>query len=233
MTAITENEVDSFVKKQKIFSDENISENADHLSDPSAVKPLQPKPPSKENPSAMLNLGANLMGRANLVGSTARQRRKERNSVFSSVNIDRIGEDLIRGCETEGNTSKLRALKQAMRHHVLYQLSFILMLENELSGEKEVCERIRKESWEESVLNSMLNGETPSSTSVEEEAQYPSRMGTAHANNRINNRKTADGQFGQNLGKLCRLSSSDITNAENFLSSGNLYVNSVSYCSNY
>ena len=245
---MTESEVDSFVKKQKIFpsSDENTGDNTDpqQLNDPSAAKPLQPRPPSKEAPSlSMANLTAKLMGRTNMVGGTARQRRKERNSVFSAVNIDRIGEDLLRGCETEGNTSKLRALKQAMRHHVLYQLSFILMLENELNGEKKVCEQRRKESLEESVLHSLLSEderrvsrgsvsavelEVEEREKEEEGGRLHSRVSTTAAGPPTTRTAAGGGQFGQNLGKLCGLSSADIKNDENYLASGEIYVNLVS-----
>jgi hypothetical protein len=221
--AMTEHVVDAFVKNHKIFpsTDKNASENTEG-NEHGVGKPLTPKPPSKEAPSSALPaslLGANVSGgRGTVVGSTARQRKKEkeRNSAISSVNIiDSIGEDLIRGCETEGNTSKLRALKQAMQHHILYQVSFILMLENELNDEQLVDDQVKRkgavEEEEESVLLHSLASE-----------EVALRKGPATDN------KNPAAQFGQSLGKLCGLKSADIKNNEDYLASGSLYLDLVS-----
>lgn len=209
LTAHTENEVESFVKKQKIFpsgDEQHTDEKPDNNAAPGTNPSLQPRPPSNEPPSrgmatVMAGLSSN---RGNFVGTSARQRRKERSSPFSAINIDRIGEDLIRGCETEGNTSKLRALKAAMQSHLLYQLSIILMVENELRSEKLIVKRTDNESSTEGALHA---GEDDV---------------------RRNRVEGAGGQFGQALGKLCSLRTADIANDENYLVFSRQYGNMVS-----
>ena len=208
---MTEDEVDAFVKKQKIFpaKDENSNENTDQDS----PVDMQPKPPSSEIPTAVLNnLTNNLMGRGNFLGGTARQRRKERGSLFSSVNIDRIGEELIRACETEGNTSKLRALKQSMKNHVLYQISLILLLEHELNSEALSPEQLQKEYDECNDLNSRQEGRDSDPT---------------RGRGKGFSRAMTGGQFGQNLGKLCGLTAAESKNQEGYITPANSYIELV------
>ena len=213
--------MESFVKKQRVLhtNDENSDENADDIENlPSRHK--QPHPPSKESPSAALAHMVNNLksGRGNFVAGTARQKRKDRNSPFAAVNIDRIGDDLIRGCETEGNIFKLRALKSAMQNHILYQLSLLLLLENELKSEKLFAEQIRKESADGESLISLLSDLKKGEAELEkgERKQSISKK-----------QKQNVGQFGASIGKLCGISSASVENDEHYVRFCTPYLKSV------
>mmetsp|Transcript_12804 Transcript_12804/g.20886 ORF Transcript_12804/g.20886 Transcript_12804/m.20886 type:complete len:668 (+) Transcript_12804:129-2132(+) len=222
--AHTESEMDSFVKKQNIIpsNDENADENVED----GDTKRRQPHPPPKEAPSAaLLHLANSVKGRGNFVAGTARQKRKERNSPFAAINIDRIGDDLVRGCETEGNTCKLRALKAAMQNHILVQLSFILMMESELNSEKLVTEEARSKTSEGEILVSSASGSRGGSRAEGAGSSGTDAKRGASAN--VSKKQKSGGEFGQNMGKLLGLTSANIAHDENFVRYTKDYVNAL------
>lgn len=205
--AATESEVNSFVKKQRLFNTKDEigggSTDGEQNSNCNVKNPVPPKePPSSSVPPNLLNAA----GRGNMVGTMARQKRKDRASPWSAVNVDRIGDDLIRGCEVEGVNCKLKSLKQALQSHLLYQLCLILFLEKELRSEK----------YGDGNTDSMCNQrEDIDANNNVEEVNYKATVETSKSK-----KKNSVGQ----CAKLCAINNEALKNDDSYIQYGSHYI---------
>jgi hypothetical protein len=103
-----------------------------------------------------------------------------------------------------------------MQNHILYQLSLILLLENELKSEKLFAEQIRKESADGESLISLLSDLKKGEAELEKGGRKQSIS-----------KKQNVGQFGASIGKLCGISSASVENDEHYVRFCTPYLKSV------
>lgn len=138
------------------------------LSDDSASVTPAPRTPdavTAQTLSALSSIGAI----ATMHVHTARSRRSMRGKHIENMGIEKCGEDVLSHCADEGRLARLKALRDGLDNHILYQEAVILMARNTLLHHEKMKTVIHSDVLDNSIDKASVDDNNPGLNLVDEE----------------------------------------------------------------
>lgn len=150
---------------------------------------LTPKPPATPLLSSSNNISPRV---GNLITMTAASKRKIRGTQSAVLNLDDICDELLTVCQLEGKKYRLETLKKMLQSHIIYQISLLSLIKNDLHNINNKYQNIKETNESNNIPISIENKDNLNQLeSIKQDNINSSTPSNNNTNNTSNNQNSS------------------------------------------